>query len=90
MSSTTAHKRTIQVKYSILNLIVIVWPRTHTCCIVSQMAQEAISLSQDSVLSEVSVTSAPRKRLRKCSEIKDPIRLTELQSVARANQQLQQ
>lgn len=54
------------------------------------MAQEAISLSQDSILSEVSVTSAPRKRLRKCSEIKDLIRLTELQSVARANQQLQQ
>lgn len=49
--------------------------------------QEAISMSQESVLSEVSAGGTHRKRARKCSVVRDPIHLHDLHGLARRNRQ---
>jgi hypothetical protein len=53
-----------------------------------EVAQDAISLSQESVLSEVSAGGTHRKRARKCSVVRDPIHLADLQALARRNRQV--
>jgi hypothetical protein len=51
---------------------------------------DAIAMSQESVMSEASVSAgasaSSRKKVRKCSVIRDPIALAGLRTVARKNQ----